>query len=71
VLDLYQPYDELETDSNEEEDGQYMPKANNDRAKGSEAKIGVERSWVGRFDQRRSTKANDGSNFGGTSGECN
>ncbi len=24
----------------------------------------------GRFDQRKNTNANDGSNFGGTSGEC-
>jgi hypothetical protein len=30
VLDFYQPYDELETDSNEEKDEQYMPKASND-----------------------------------------
>jgi hypothetical protein len=30
VLDFYQPYDELEIDSNEEEDEQYMPKASND-----------------------------------------
>jgi hypothetical protein len=30
VLDLYQPYDELEINSNEEEDEQYMPKTSND-----------------------------------------
>jgi hypothetical protein len=38
-----------------------------DRAKGNGAKIGVERSWVIRFDQRKNTNANDGCNFGGTS----